>query len=249
MAAAVSLRPAPRMSRGVRAARAVAVTLLLVGGLGYSAWLLEAVLPLGLSPVHSYTTEASALDQPYSRLFRVADVGSGAAFVLAVPFLLRLVPAQFWPRMSVTAIGLFGMNLLVAAAYPLDCARSASEQCRQRIATDEVPTAHWVHVATWTFTVLLYLASCACAERWWPEGFWRRAARTAFVLVLASALGMVALELLAGGRYVGLLERFQLLTMVALLVVGTAYLLDSARLRHAAGLAYRHRTTPPAGRG
>lgn len=218
------------MSRGVRAARALAITLMLLSGAAYSAWVLQFVLPADeLSPVHAYISELSADGQPYQELFRAADIAAGVAFVVMVPLLLRLVPAQTWPRLSVAAIGVFGVNLLVGALFTLDCAPSVDQECRERMLQGDYSGDQAVHLVTSTITVLLYLLSATCAGRWWPSGWWRNSARIALGTVLVSTAGIVLLELAADGRFVGLVVRLRLLTMVVLLFIGALYLLSAAR--------------------
>lgn len=220
------------MSRGVQAARALAIALMLFGGAAYSAWVLQFVLPADeLSPVHAYISELSADGQPYQELFRAADIVAGVAFVVMVPLLLRLVPAQTWPRLSVAAIGVFGVNLLVGARFTLDCAPSVDQACRERLLQGDFSGDQAVHLVTSAITVLLYVVSATCAARWWPPGMWRNSARVALGIVLVSTAGIAFLHLFADSRFVGLLVRLRLLTMVVLLVIGALYLLSAARDR------------------
>jgi hypothetical protein len=220
------------MSRGVRAARFLAVTFMVVAGLAYSGWALQVVLPAGeLSPIHSHTSELTADGQPYQQLFRTTDLVASVAFLVMVPLLLRLVPAQTWPRLSVAAIGVFGVNLMIRAAFTLDCAPSASPACRERLLTGDFSGDQLVHLVTSAVTVVLYLTSSAFAGQWWTRGAWRNTARTGLGIVLATTAGMTVLELTADGRFVGILERLQHFTMAGLLVAGAFYLLSVARLR------------------
>ncbi len=218
------------MSSGVRTALYAAVVLMVIGGVAYWSWLLEFFLPTGLSPVHARIGEATAEGQPYRDLFRTAYVVAGIAFMLMVPPLLRLVPAQTWPRVVVLLLGIFGLNVLLSALFTLDCAPSASQRCRDLIAEGEVSVAHQIHFATAWVTTAIQLAAAACVERWWLGG-WRTAARVAFVIVLAAAIVVAILESFGSGQFVGLLVRLQLVTMVGLLFVGAAYLLNASRLR------------------
>ena len=210
----------------------LAITLMVIGGLAYSGWVLQFFLPAGeLSPIHAHVAELTADGQPYQHLFRISDVVAGVAFIAMVPLLLRLVPAQMWPRLSVAAIGVFGVKMLIGAAFTLDCAPSADQACRQRLLAGDFSVDHSIHLVVSTVTVVLYLVSTTCAGRWWPPGVWRNSARIALALVLTSTAGMIVLEVAAEGRFVGVLVRLQLVTMVVLLFVGALYLLSAARLR------------------
>lgn len=219
------------MSRGVRAARFLAVALMVTAGLAYSGWTLQFVLPAGeLSPIHSYTSELTADGQPYQQLFRAMELVAGVAFLLMVPLLLRLVPAQTWPRLTVAAMAAFGVNLVIHAAFTLDCAPSVAPLCRERLLSGDFSGDQLVHVVTSVVTVVLFLMSSTFAGQWWPRGAWRNTARSALTIVLATTAGMAVLELAADGRFVGVVERLQQLTMAGLLVAGALYLLDTARL-------------------
>lgn len=214
---------------GVRVARVVGVCLLVLSTIGYSAWVLEFVLPGGPPPLRSYVSEASAIGQPHRDLFRLLDIVAGAAYLLAVPFLLRLVPAHATPRLTVVAVGLMGAILLLRAAFTLDCAESLSELCRARADSGQVSAAHNVRVALSVLSTVLYLIGIASAERWWPWGFWRNSARVALVLVISTSIVIVLLASLGPGMLVGLPMRIQLVTMAMILFVGAGYLVRSAR--------------------
>lgn len=219
------------MSRGVRAARFLAVTLMVVAGLSYSGWVLQLVLPAGdVSPIHSHISELAADGQPYQQLFRTTDLIASVAFLLMVPLLLRLVPAQTWPRLSVATIGVFGVNLLIGAMFTLDCAPSVVAACRERLLNGDFSGEQLVHLVSSAVTVLLYFISSACAGQWWPHGAWRNTAWSALGIVVVTTAGITVLEFAADGRFVGILGRFQQLTMAGLLVVGAWYLLRMARL-------------------
>ncbi|WP_239153926.1 hypothetical protein [Amycolatopsis sp. FDAARGOS 1241] len=80
----------------------------------YSAWLLEFVLPTGISPVQQ-PAEQLLSAQP---VFHVALGVSGLAFTLASPPLLRLPPVHCMARMTASSLCAFGIALLGDVARP-----------------------------------------------------------------------------------------------------------------------------------
>ncbi|MBN6036816.1 DUF998 domain-containing protein [Amycolatopsis sp. 195334CR] len=208
--------------RGFRLVRLVAMALLALAVAAYSAWVLELVVPTGLSVLRSPVDEFAARDQPYGELFRTAEVIAGAAFIAAVPPLNRLAPTHWVSRLSVVAVGVFGVALIVHAALPLDCASSVNELC-----VGTTP-AHHAHVVLTEVLTGIYLVGAASLIVWWPPR-WRAVAIVVFVLVAGSEVGVHLVEPVAG-----LATRVQALAMAALLLVGAAYLSDAERLRRVA---------------
>lgn len=88
--------------------------LLGIGVVTYSAWLLEFVLPTGISPVQQ-PAEQLLSAQP---VFHVALGVSGLAFTLASPPLLRLPPVHCMARMTASSLCAFGIALLGDVARP-----------------------------------------------------------------------------------------------------------------------------------
>lgn len=195
------------------------MTLLASAVAAYSAWVLELVVPTGLSVLRSPVDEFAAQDQPYGELFRTLEVIAGAAFIVAVPPLNRLAPTHWMSRLSVIAVGLFGVALIVHAVLPLDCARSVNELC---VGTSP---AHHAHVVLTELLTGIYLVGAASLIVWWPPR-WRAVAIVVFVLVAGSEFGVHLVEPVAG-----LATRVQAIAMAVLLLVGAAYLSDAERLR------------------
>ncbi|MEU2114468.1 DUF998 domain-containing protein [Streptomyces sp. NPDC016459] len=54
-----------------------AATLLALGAVAYTAWVLEVVIGTGLDPVRTYVSELAAADQPLGGLFRATDLAAG----------------------------------------------------------------------------------------------------------------------------------------------------------------------------
>jgi hypothetical protein len=199
----------------VRTARLLAVTLVTLGVTAYSAWLLEFLLPTGLSPVQVPVRELTAVGRPYRQVFLIAQVIAGAALLLAGPPLVRLAPVHWPARLTASAVALFGIVLLADAAYPMNTSLSL-------------------------LTDMSFLLGSASLVLWWPPG-WRALAVVGLILVLLTWLGTVVLTALGPEHYVGLVSRAQLLVRAFLLGAGTAYLLRGSspvrksRTLHAAG--------------
>ncbi|MFD5829617.1 DUF998 domain-containing protein [Lentzea sp. NPDC060358] len=166
----------------------------------YSCWLLELVLPTGLSPVDGYVSELLAGDQPFRWLFRVTDALTACCLVLAA--------VRLRGRLVVAAVLVFGLATLADTALALDCAPSVDALCRSREDDGAVSLSHQVHQVT---SVLTFLGALGCAvvlergTRWWS-------ARA--VLVLLAVTGVLS-ALLANQPGAGLVQRLQLLTVAA----------------------------------
>lgn len=171
--------------------------MLLVGAglLAYSAWLLEFLLPTGVSPLRD-PVQRLLLD-PGHPVFRDALVVAGLAFLLAGPPLVRLSPVQWTGRLSAGLVSVFGIAVLVEAAFP----------------GAGVPIF---------VTNVIFVVGTLSLVLWWPPA-WRRLAATGLVLVVLSWLAVIVANGL--GDYAGLATRVQLVVRVALLAVGLTYVL------------------------
>ncbi|AXB47227.1 DUF998 domain-containing protein [Amycolatopsis albispora] len=204
---------------GFRLVRLVAMTLLVLAVAAYSAWLLELVVPTGLSVMRSPVDEFGARDRPHGELFRTAEVIAGAAFVAAVPPLNRLAPTHWVSRLSVATVGAFGVVLIAHALLPLDCASSVNQLCQA-----DSPQ-HLAHRVLTEVLTGIYLVGAASLVGWWPPR-WRAVAGVVLVVVAAGEVGAHLLEPVAG-----LATRVQAIAMAVLLLAGAAYLGDADRLR------------------
>lgn len=173
-----------------------------VAVLAYSSWLLEFFLPTGVSPVRD-PAEALLAGPP---VFRILLAVSGVAFLLAGPPLHRLGPVQWSARLSSLSVSLFGLIVLLQAAYP--------EQSD-----------------VWSALLSVVLvAGVISLILWWPPG-WRRLAAVGLVLVLATWLAVVLARQL--GSFEGVSTRAQLVVRAALYGVGGVYAFVKPAPRHA----------------
>jgi hypothetical protein len=173
------------------------------GVLAYSSWLLEFVVPTGVSAVQDPVEDLFA-GHP---LFRGFLAVAGLAFLLAGPPLIRLNPVQWTGRLSSASVGLFGAVLLVDAAFPRNAV-----------------IGQLVNV--------VFIVGAMSLVLWWPPG-WRRIATAGLVLLVLSWLAVVVVELLGPGHYAGVFTRVQLALRVVLMVVGVAYVVRTPVPRYA----------------
>lgn len=166
-----------------------------IGVLAYSAWLLEFVLPTGVSALH----DPAGLLLTRQPVFRIAHVTAGVAFLLGGPPMIRLAPVHWTGRLSAGAISLFGLIVLADNAFP-------------GTAVIEV------------LINLAFVAGCLGVVLWWPPG-WREFVAVGLGLILLTWLGTVVLGQLGPGHFLGLVTRLQLIVRAALLAAGVAYVL------------------------
>ncbi len=166
----------------------------------YSCWLLELVLPTGLSVVDGYVSELLADDQPYRWVFRVTDTLAAGCLLLAARGMRG--------RLVVVAVLAFAVATLADTALSLDCAASADALCRQREDTGAVSLAHWLHQVTSLLTFGGALVAFIGLER-------RTRRWDARVVVALLAVTGVLSVVLAYQPGAGLVQRAQLLIIAA----------------------------------
>jgi hypothetical protein len=145
----------------VRTARIAAVLLIGAGLITYSGWLLEYVVPTGVSPVHDPVD--ALLSGPL--VFRIVLAVSGVAFLLAGPSLRRLAPVQWQSRIGAMSVSAFGALVLAYAVIPGNVVLSLLLNA-------------------------VFVVGAASLVLWWPPG-WHRIAVIGLVLVLASWLAVL----------------------------------------------------------
>ncbi|MBT2384924.1 DUF998 domain-containing protein [Streptomyces sp. ISL-11] len=125
----------------------------------YNAWVLEAVLPTGLDPRHSYVSELYAADQPFHTLF------GGIETVTAL-----LVAAGALPRPHRPAAGRWFLVAFAAASVadvivPMRCAPSVNTAC-EVVNPWHTTTSALAHAALFGSMALLVAASVTDRARW-----------------------------------------------------------------------------------
>jgi hypothetical protein len=183
----------------VRAARLFAVTLISVGVLAYSSWLLEFVLSTGLSPVDAPVWRLTLDGRPYRDVFRVAQLVAGVAFLLSGPPLVRLAPVHWTARLTAASVALLGPVVVAEAVFP-------------------------GNRGVLLVTNLLFVIGSTSLVLWWPPG-WRAFAAAGLALILLTWLGMVVLDSSGVDHFAGVLSRIQMVVRVVLLASGACYVI------------------------
>ncbi|MFJ1761622.1 hypothetical protein ACIOD2_14975 [Amycolatopsis sp. NPDC088138] len=186
----------------MRTARIASALLMGMAVVAYSGWLLEFFVPTGVSPVRD-PADALLAGPP---VFRILLAISGVAFLLAGPPLHRLGPVQWQARLSSISVSVFGVVVLVQAAYP-DSSGAISSLLS---------------------TVLL--VGVVSLVLWWPPG-WRRLAVAGLVVVMATWLAVVLARQL--GEFEGVFSRLQLAVRAVLFGAGGVYAFVKPAPRHA----------------
>jgi hypothetical protein len=181
----------------VRAARLFAVTLISLGVLAYSSWLLEFVLPTGLSALDTPVPRLIADGQAFSGVFRVGLVVAGLAFLLSGPPLVRLAPVHWTGRLTAASVAMLGPLMLLTAAFP--------------------GSSGLALVIDLTFVI-----GPASLLLWWPPR-WRALAAAGLALIILTWAGMLLLESMDVDHFAGVLSRVQMLARAALLASGACY--------------------------
>ncbi|MFD8499726.1 hypothetical protein [Amycolatopsis sp. NPDC059657] len=193
----------------MQSARVLAVTLLGIGMLGYVAWVLEFFLPTGLSPIHIRVENLYLEGQRFGPLFKYVQIVAGGALILSGLPLMRLSPLHWLARLTAATVALLGVTVVAGALFP---------------------QSPWVTL----LTNLVFVIGEASLALWWPPG-WRASAFIGLLLVLATWLGVLLLESLGSGQYVGLVTRLQMVLRAVLLGIGAAYLFRDRHMVSAHG--------------
>ncbi|MGW5732206.1 MULTISPECIES: DUF998 domain-containing protein [Streptomyces] len=132
-----------------RATRAGAVSALLtLGAVAYSAWLLEAFLGTGLSPLSSYVSELAARDQPFGTLFRTTDLIAGLLVLAGAVGALLWLPRRWSTVVGWAGLALFGAATAVDSRLAMSCAPTADAACAARERAELLPATHAAHVVS-----------------------------------------------------------------------------------------------------
>jgi hypothetical protein len=167
----------------------------------YLSWVVGPWLNPGIDDLNGYVSEYAARDQPFSSVFRAADVVAG---LLAVAAALTL-PVRRAVRAAVLG---FGLVAAVEGAFsPMDCAPYVDPTCALRERAAALSAAHEWHTVTSVGAAVAVLAGLVLLAAG-PPGLVRRAARVLLAVEVLTLAGSM-LALLAG-QYTGVFERVQL---------------------------------------
>ncbi|MFI6295522.1 alpha/beta fold hydrolase [Nonomuraea sp. NPDC050790] len=182
-----------------------------VAGVVYSAWVPGQLANPAVSAAEGYLSELAARDQPWSPLFRVADILAGLAVVIGVALAPR-APAE-WGGWLATA--LFGAFTIADGAFPLDCAVVSDPACER----GPLSLSHHLHTVTSTLAAVAALASMVELARSWRT---RAAVVLAGAYALASLLTLVAVT---AAHLIGVAQRIQVAVIALWLMYVAARLL------------------------
>ncbi|SEG85022.1 Pimeloyl-ACP methyl ester carboxylesterase [Nonomuraea solani] len=169
-----------------------------------SAWITGQFTTPQVDRTDGYVGELAALDQPWTRLFRISDALSGLACALGVALVPRV--AREWPGWL--ALAAYALLTFAAGLFPLDCAALSDPICGQRAAS----FGHHVHTLTGALATAAVLAAMGLLST-----AWRSRASWLFTWLCLTAT-LLTLSALVAGHGVGLAQRAQL-TMIAVWLV------------------------------
>lgn len=233
----------------------LAITLLVVGGLGYADWVLQLVLPVDADLRTSFISELSALGQPHHRVFRIADVVAGVALGAgaALSWVLTRRCAAVWaPLVVLSVCAVFEAAVPLSTSYTFG---AALPDPGTGAWWAKVSEPHGVSSFLETLAFLVVLVTCSLALR--RHGADRRRLVLLAVGVGAALCGAIDAVLTAtlllngSAAYLGLVQRLGVSLTAVWLAAAPSWL-----VLRAAGSAARRprrgdrcRTAPPRARG
>ena len=122
--------------------------LLIVAGVAYSMWILEFVLPTGLSPLRSFVSEHYVVSQPYHALLRSADVAAGVVYMVVASRLARVLRHDLAGVAVVIGLGVFGLTTVTDAVFVPDCIATTDPVCERLEFTGHVSWQHLLHLGS-----------------------------------------------------------------------------------------------------
>lgn len=218
--------------------RRIAALAIAAGGVLYSAWFLQWLIPTDLSAVSSYISELSATDQPHHWIFRSLDLASGILIIVGSIAALLSTPRTRWVMAGWGSLLLFGASTIADSQSPMSCAETASVRCARLAELDEVGWADNLHTFTSVGEDLFFgLAMLSLMIVAWRAGVplvLRRVAMTASAgIVVAWAWTLAAeFEFLLIDDQLGIAQRLEVTLIGVWLVLVSVELLrrpDRAR--------------------
>ncbi|MEV0716130.1 DUF998 domain-containing protein [Asanoa sp. NPDC050611] len=181
----------------------------------YSSWLLAPWLNPRLGLTTGLASDLAATDQPWHRLFRVADLAAGS---LALVGAARMLLGGRQARAAWIGAGVFGLaTVFDASLTALSCAPSIDPDCTE-LSGDLSDVAFDPHTLT---SVSAALGGVGSMVAFWPASrlgsagrAWAGALSVASLAVNAGLL----VELVREGPHEGIWQRVELATLAAWLV-------------------------------
>lgn len=219
--------------------RRLAVLLLLIGGLLYADWIVEFFVPIAISPVTSFISELSALNEPYHTVFRALDVAGGLLVMVGAGCAFLATPRTRPLVVGWAALGMFGLSNVLDAMTPLTCTITVRASCSAQSPKDPWQWVGDPHVyASSGEEVFFAIAFVAIAVAMHRTGALHPDMRFAMVLGALTVLVSIVSGLLDGEQtflghddLLGLVQRAEVLLMACwiALVPGRLVMLAASR--------------------
>ncbi|QBJ96575.1 DUF998 domain-containing protein [Rhodococcus sp. ABRD24] len=209
-------------------------TLLGLGAVLYSSWVLAFFLNTGEGPFEGFASQLAATDQEYGILYRSGDLLTGIVLTVAAMLGLTMMPRRFLTTVGWISLGVFAVGTIADSRLPLRCSKPACE-------ATQVPLTHQWHALTSTVSVTAAVVSAlafiiaiyvyrAPRAMWW-------AGLTVVALFLIGTLWMlVGVDDPSGSHsWLGFAQRVELLSMSGWMVLVAATLLSDRAWRDVHG--------------
>ncbi|GAA1208287.1 DUF998 domain-containing protein [Prauserella alba] len=212
--------PELRGSTTLTAVRRAGISLLVIAIIGQLGWLAELVLHTHMSPLRTVTSALAVPGQPYSLVFRAAELLAGVALVLAVPPLLRIAPVHNSARATMVLLGMLGVLYLIRGIFPMECRVVAGGGCTP----DPDPSlGGQLHIAA-SILVNVFCSAGPLALLLWWYGRWTIAPAVGVGIGTLAWLLLVLDDFVGPGEFAGLASRGQTIGASIVLAAGVAYL-------------------------
>lgn len=217
--------------------------LLIGAGVAYSAWLLEFLLPTGVSPVRSFVSEHYVASLPHDWLFRSDDIIAGCLYLVAAVAVGRLLPRGWISTAIVLGLAVFGGTTIADALFVPDCLTTVDRVCLHRELTGQVSWHHIVHLGSSVISQIAVVAVLFGVERlaaWFGTVAQRWLARFALTVVAITAIGCVTFY---RAGWVGVAQRVELIVIAAATLWVAVWLLARGNRERVRG-RHTRRATP-----
>ncbi len=181
-------------------------------------WILGPILNPALPTRPSVISELSALTQPYHWVFQTLDILAGVTMLLLLPCLLRLLRKQpgIWRWILFATVMLIGIDSVVDASLPINCAPSIDTHCAS-ITNTIVLDPHIIE------SIAVGIIAFASPILWWLK-FRRKHTLLAqasglFVLLQIGLVPVIVLARHNETEIIGLVQRFYQFGLSAWLTV------------------------------
>jgi hypothetical protein len=189
--------------------------LLMIAGVAYSMWILEFVLPTGLSPVQSFVSEHYVVTQPYHALFRCADVVAGVVYMIVASRLTGLLSYGLAGTAVVVGLGVFGLTTVTDALFVPDCIATTDPVCERLELTGHVSWQHLAHLGSSVASQIAFIVVAFGIDHLatvYGTAAERVATRVLLVILVISGLGCLTFYEIG---WVGIPQRIELVVIAA----------------------------------